>query len=171
VLFAVLLATIMLPPSATIVPQFVLFSRLDWIGTWLPLVVPSLFGSAFFIFLFRQWYRTLPAHLFESAELDGATPWQAFRHVALPLSGPAVAAVAVFAFVGAWNDFLAPLVYLRTPDTFTVSLGLASFSGIHVNEVHHSLAFALLALAPPVIVFLGAQRFLVRGIAAGGWRA
>jgi multiple sugar transport system permease protein len=170
-LFAVLIATIMIPPSATIVPQFILFSSLGWVGTWLPLIVPHLFGSAFFIFLFRQWFRNLPPHLFESAELDGATPLQSFRHIALPLAGPAIAAVAVFAFVASWNDFLGPLVYLRSPDSFTISVGLATFQGVHVNEVHHSLAMALLALVPPIAVFLVAQRFLIRGIAEGGWRA
>jgi multiple sugar transport system permease protein len=169
-LFAILLVTIMVPPSATIVPQFILFSRLDWVGTWLPLIVPNAFGSAFFIFLFRQWFKGLPAHVFENAELDGATPWQVFRHVAMPLSGPAVAAVAVFAFVGSWNDFLAPLVYLRSPGDYTISLGLASFAGIHVNEVHHALALALIALVPPVVVVAVAQRFLLRGIATTGWR-
>lgn len=171
VLFAILIATILVPPSATIVPQFILFSSLGWVGTWLPLLVPTLFGNAFSIFLFRQWFRNLPPHLFESAELDGASPLQAFRHIALPLARPAIAAVAVFAFVASWNDFLGPLVYLRSPDSFTISVGLATFQGVHVNEVHHSLAMALLALIPPIAVFLVAQRALVRGIAEGGWRA
>ena len=170
-LFAILIATIVIPPTVAIVPQFILFSRLGWVGTWLPLVVPALFGNAFYIFLFRQWFRNLPAHLFESAELDGATPLQAFRHVALPLAGPAVAAVGVFAFIGSWNDFLGPLVYLRSPDTFTVSLGMATFQGVHVNDVHYSVAIALLALIPPMLIFIVAQRFLVRGVATGGWRA
>ena len=131
-------------------PQFILFSRLGWVGTCLPLIVPGLFGNAFFIFLFRQWFRNLPPHLFESAELEGATPFQAFRHIALPLAGPAVAAVTVFAFVASWNDFLGPLVYLRAPDTFTMSLGMASFQGVHVNDVHFSVAMALIALVPPI---------------------
>ena len=171
VLFGVLIATLMIPPSATIVPQFILFSRLDWVGTYLPLLVPNLFGSAFSIFLFRQWFRNLPPHLFESAELDGASPLQAFRYIAMPLAGPAIAAVAVFTFVGSWNDFLGPLVYLRSPETFTVSVGLASFQGIHVNEVHHAIALAMIALVPPIVVFGFAHRFLVRGIATTGWRA
>jgi multiple sugar transport system permease protein len=169
-LFAVLVATIMIPPSVLIVPQFILFSRLGWVDTYLPLVVPPLLGNAFFIFLFRQWFRALPTHLFECAELDGATPFQAYRHIALPLAGPAIAAVAVFAFVGAWNDFLGPLVYLRSPDSFTVSLGLATFQGIYANQLHHSVAMALVALVPPVVVFAVAQRSLVNGIATSGWR-
>jgi multiple sugar transport system permease protein len=169
-LFGILIATIIIPPTVALVPQFILFSRLGWVGTYLPLIVPSLFGNAFFIFLFRQWFRNLPPHLFESAELDGATPFQAFRHIALPLAGPAIAAVAVFAFVGSWNDFLGPLVYLRSPDTFTLTLGMATFQGVYVNEVHYSVAMALIALVPPVVIFVVAQRFLVRGAATSGWR-
>ncbi len=170
-LFGLLVATILIPPAVLIVPQFLLFSRVGWVDTWLPLIVPHLFGSPFYVFLFRQWFRNLPPHLFESAELDGASPLQAFRHVALPLARPALAAVAVFAFVASWNDFLGPLVYLRSPESFTVSLGIASFQGVYVNDLHFSVALALLALVPPVAVFLVAQRSLVQGIVAGGWRA
>lgn len=171
VLFALLLVTIMVPPTATIVPQFLLFRDLGWVGTWLPLIVPNIFGSAFYVFLFRQWFRGLPPHLFESAELDGANPLQAYARVALPLAVPAIAVVAVFAFLGSWNDFLAPLVYLRTPDSFTLTLGLATFQGIYGNQVQHVVAGALIALVPPVLVFALAHRFIVRGVATSGWRA
>jgi multiple sugar transport system permease protein len=105
-LFGILVATILIPPTVAIVPQFILFSRLGWVGTYLPLIVPSLFGNAFAIFLFRQWFRNLPPNLFESAELEGANPFQAFRHIGLPLARPIVAAVAVFAFVGSWNELM-----------------------------------------------------------------
>jgi len=169
-LFALLIGTILVPQTAVIVPQFILFSRLGWVGSYLPLIVPHLFGSAFFIFLFRQWFLSLPAHVFESAELDGANPWQAFRHIGLPLAWPVVAAVAVFAFIAAWNDFLGPLVYLRSPDSFTLSLAMATLDGIYVQNPQNSVAMALIVLIPPIVVFLIAQRFLVRGIGAGGWR-
>ena len=169
-LFALLLATILIPPSATIVPQFILFSQLGWVGSWAPLIVPHLCGSAFYVFLFRQWFRNLPPTLFEGAELDGATPVQAFWHVALPLARPAIAAVAVFAFVGSWNDFIGPLLYLRDPDSYTISLGLAAFQGTYVNQLHSSLALSLVALLPVVVVFAVAQRHIVQGAAAGGWR-
>ncbi|MEO6349347.1 MAG: carbohydrate ABC transporter permease, partial [Candidatus Limnocylindrales bacterium] len=170
-LFAVVIATLLVPPAATIVPQFILFSRLGWVDTYLPLIVPHLFGSAFYIFLFRQWFRSLPAHVFENAEIDGATPLQAFRHIALPLSVPAMAAVAVFAFVGSWNDFLAPLVYLRSPDSFTLSVGMATLQGVYVSQLHLSVAISVVALIPPIAVFLVAQRFLSGGVANVGWRA
>jgi multiple sugar transport system permease protein len=170
-LFAILLATIMIPQAATIVPEFILFSRLGWVGTWLPLLVPPLFGSAFYIFLFRQWFLTIPSNVLESAELDGASPLQTFRHIALPLAIPALAAVAVFAFLASWNDFLAPLVYLRSPDSFTVSVGMATLEGVYVNQLHYSVAMALIVLIPPILVFVLAQRFLVGGITRTGWRA
>ena len=108
--------------------------------------------------------------MFESAELDGATPFQSFRHVGLPLAGPAIAAVAVFSFIAAWNDFLGPLIYLRSPDTFTVSVAMATLDGIYVQNPQHSVAMALIVLVPPIVVFFIAQRFLVRGIGASGWR-
>jgi multiple sugar transport system permease protein len=169
-LFGLLVATILVPASVTLVPQYILFSRLGWVGTYLPLVVPQFFGSAFAIFLFRQWFRGLPANLFESAELDGANPFQQLRYVALPLARPVIAVIAVFAFVGSWNDFLGPLLYLRTPETFTVSLGLAAFQGVYVNQVQQTMALSLLALLPVVAVFALAQRWLIQGIATGGVR-
>jgi ABC-type glycerol-3-phosphate transport system permease component len=169
-LFALLVATILVPPAATLVPQFILFNRLGWVGSYLPLIVPHLGGGAFFVFLFRQWFRNLPANLFESAELDGASPFQAYRHIGLPLTKPAIAAVAVFAFVGSWNDFLGPLLYLRSPESFTISLGLAAFQGTYVNQLHYTLALSLVALLPVVIVFAIAQRYVVQGVATGGWR-
>ena len=170
-LFALLVATILVPPAVTLIPQYILFSRLGWVGTYLPLVVPQFLGSAFAIFLFRQWFRGLPANLFESAELDGANPFQQLRYIALPLARPVIAAIAVFAFVGSWNDFLGPLLYLRSPDTFTVSLGLASFQGLYVNQVQQSMALSLLALLPVIAVFAIAQRWLVQGITSAGVRA
>jgi len=169
-LFALLVGTILVPPAATLVPQFILFSRLGWVGSYLPLIVPHLGGGAFFIFLFRQWFRNLPPNLFESAELDGATPFQSYWHIALPLAKPVIAAVAVFAFVGSWNDFLGPLLYLRSPETFTMSLGLAAFQGTYVSQLHFALALSLVALLPVVVVFAIAQRFIVQGVATGGWR-
>lgn len=169
-LFALLIGTILVPPTATLVPQYVLFSRLGWVDSYLPLIVPHLCGSAFAIFLFRQWFRNLPANVIESAELDGANPLQAWWHVAMPLARPVVAAVAVFAFVGAWNDFLGPLLYLRSPESFTISLALAAFQGTYVNQLHFTLALSLVALVPVVLVFAIAQRHIVQGIATGGWR-
>ncbi len=170
VLFALLVGTILIPPTVTLVPQYLVYARLGWVGTYLPLVVPQLCGSAFAIFLFRQWFRSIPADLFESAELDGANPLQQLRHVGLPLARPVIAAVAVFAFVASWNDFLGPLLYLRDPETFTISRGLAAFQGTYVNQVQAVLALSLVALVPVVAVFAAAQRWIVAGVAATGVR-
>ena len=169
-LFNLLLATVMVPASVTLIPLFVLFSKLGWINTYLPLVVPHFFANAFYVFLFRQLFRALPAELFESAELDGCNPWMAYWRIALPLSRPALATVAVFSFIGAWNDFLGPLVYLSTNDKFTVSLGLSLFQGLFWTQLHYLMPMSLVALLPVLVLFLLAQRYFVQGIATTGFK-
>ena len=170
VLFALLLATIMVPPVVTLIPQFVLFSRLGWTGTYLPLVVPAFFASAIYVFLFRQYFAGLPVSLFEAAELEGCTPLGVWRRVAMPLARPVVATVAVFAFVGSWNDLLGPLVYLDSVHDQTLSVGLANFQGTYVNQLHLHLPMSLLALLPVTLVVIVAQRQLVSGIVAAPWK-
>jgi len=168
--FMVVLVALMLPPQVTVVPLYVMWAKLHLVGTLWPLIIPNWFGDAFAIFLLRQFFLTIPEEYLDAARVDGCGEWATFRHIALPLAWPVMAAVAVFAFVGSWNDFLGPLVYLRSPDTYTVSLGMATFQGVHVNDVHLSVAMACIALIPPIVVFVVAQRFLVRGIATGGAR-
>jgi multiple sugar transport system permease protein len=167
-LFGLLLATIMIPAPVTLLPLFVLFSKLGWVDTYLPLVVPQFCANAFYVFLFRQFFRSLPPDLFESAELDGCNPLMAYWHIALPLSRPALAAVAVFAFVGAWNDYLGPLIYLNSNAKFTLSLGLAQFQGIYYTQLQYLMPVSLLALLPVLAVFLLAQRYFVQGIVTTG---
>jgi multiple sugar transport system permease protein len=169
-LFTLLLATIMVPASVTLIPTFVLFSKLGWVNTYLPLVVPHFFANAFYVFLFRQFFLSLPPDLFESAELDGCNPLMAYWHIALPLSLPAQAVVAVFAFVGAWNDFLGPLIYLSTNEKFTLSLGLSLFQGIYYTQLQYLMPMALVALLPVLVIFLIAQRSFVQGIVTTGMK-
>jgi ABC-type glycerol-3-phosphate transport system permease component len=169
VLFGLMLATIMVPPAVTLIPQFILFSRLGWTGSFLPLIVPAFFASAVYVFLFRQWFKGLPAALIDAAELDGCTPLGVWRRVAMPLARPVIATVAVFAFVGSWNDLLGPLVYLDSARDQTVSVGLASFQGTYVNQLHLHLPMSVLALLPVVLVVVVAQRQLVDGIVAAPW--
>ena len=169
-LFKLLLATIMIPASVTLIPLFVLFSRLGWVNTYLPLIVPHFFANAFYVFLFRQFFRSLPVELFESAELDGCNPLMAYWRIALPLSRPALATVAVFSFVGAWNDFLGPLVYLNTNDKFTLSLGLSLFQGIYYTQLHYLMPMSLVALLPVLILYFFAQRYFVQGIVTTGFK-
>lgn len=170
ILFNLMLATIMIPTTVTLIPLFVLFSRVGWVNTYLPLVVPHFFANAFYVFLFRQFFRSLPVELFESAELDGCNPLVTYYRIALPLSRPAVATVSVFAFIGAWNDFLSPLVYLNSNDKFTLSLGLSLFQGTHYTQLHHLMPMSLVALLPVLLLFLVAQRYFVQGIATTGFR-
>ena len=128
ILFVVVLATMMLPWHVTIVPSFLLYSRLGWINTFLPLVVPSFFGGgAFYIFLLRQFFLTLPRDLDEAAKIDGANSMQIFIRIILPLAKVALATVAIFAFIEHWNEFIGPLIFLNSPDKFTVAIGLRYF--------------------------------------------
>lgn len=170
VLFALLLATVLLPSAVTLLPTFLLFSELGWVGTYLPLIVPHFFANAFYVFLFRQFFRSVPRELFDAAELDGCTPWTAYWHVALPLARPAVATVAVFAGIGSFNEFLEPLVYLTRESTFTMSLGLAFFQGLHGTQLHYLIPMSLVALLPVAVVFFAAQRVIQRGIVTSGGR-
>lgn len=163
-LFSLLLATVMVPASVTLVPLYTLFSRLGWVDTYLPLIVPHFFASPFYVFIFRQFFRALPTELFESAEIDGCNPLLAYWHIGLPLSRPALGTAAIFAFAGAWNDFLGPLIYLSSNHRFTLTLGLSFFHGLYYSQLHYLMPMCLLALVPVLAVFLAAQRFFVQGI-------
>ena len=163
-LFAILIGTLLIPPTVTWIPLFVLFSRLGWVNTYLPLVVPSFFANAFYVFLFRQFYRSLPDELFQSAEIDGCNPLTAFWWIALPLSKPALATVAIFSFIGSWNDFIGPLLYLNTTSKFTLSLGLSLFHGLYFTQLEYLMPMSLVALLPVLIMFLFAQKYFVAGI-------
>lgn len=164
ILFALLLSTIMVPTTVTLVPLFLLFSHLGWVNTFLPLIIPQFFANAFYVFLFRQFYRSLPISLFESAELDGCNPLQAYLRIALPLSRPALATVAIFSFIGSWNDFLGPLIYLNSTSKFTLSLGLSLFQGLYYTQFQYLMPMTLVALFPVLLLFLFAQRYLIEGI-------
>ena len=168
ILFGILLATIMVPASVTLIPVFILFSKLGWVNSYLPLVLPHFFANAFYVFLFRQFFHSLPPDLFESAELDGCNPLTAYWYIALPLSRPALAVVGVFAFIGAWNDFLGPLIYLSTNDKFTLSLGLSLFQGLYYTQLQYLMPMSLVALLPVLVIYFAAQRYFVQGIVTTG---
>lgn len=167
-LFAVVLSTMMLPGIVTLIPKFILFKQLGWVDTWQPLWVPDFFGNSFYIFLMRQFFLTLPLELDEAARVDGASTWRIWAQIALPLSVPAVATVAVFTFVFNWNDFLGPLIYLNTMEKRTVALGLAAFNGIYSAEYNLMLAASVAAIIPVLLVFFFAQRYFVKGIVMSG---
>ncbi len=169
-LFVVLLATLMLPYHVTLVPTYLLFRALGWLNTYLPLIVPSwLGGGAFFIFLLRQFFATLPLELDDAARIDGASLFDIYWRIMLPLSKPALATVAIFSFFAHWNDFLGPLIYLSRERMYTLSLGLAFYVTTH-GQVEWNLLMAatLVTLLPPLILFFTFQRAFVQGIALTG---
>ncbi|MGP0585547.1 carbohydrate ABC transporter permease [Paenibacillus timonensis] len=168
--FMLLLSTMMLPYPAIMVPQFVLFSKLHWIDTFLPLIVPAFFGSAYNIFLLRQFFSTLPEELFDAGRIDGASELGMWYKIALPLSGPALATVAIFAFIYSWNDLLTPVLYLSSSELFTLPVGMASLtsSRFRIPPWHLLMVASVLAMVPIVTLFAIAQKQFVEGIVLTG---
>ena len=167
--FILVLGTMLLPAEVTVIPQYVLFSKIGWTNTWLPLMVPSWFGWAFFIFLLRQFFMGIPRELDEAARLDGATSWRILWNIVIPLSKPVLATVVIFGFIGNWNNFLQPLIYIRSTDMQVLAVGLNMFRGAFGNtNYNYMMAVALLVLLPVLIVFFFGQRLFVRGIALTG---
>jgi multiple sugar transport system permease protein len=183
VLFGIMLATIMVPFPVTMVSLFRIFRWMDvhttaWfgpdnplqmLGTFKPLWVPAFFGSAFSIFLLRQFFLTLPKELSEAARLDGCSEWGIFWRIVLPLSRPALAVVALFTFMGAWNDFLGPLVFIQRPEQYTLALGLQAFQNQHGGtEWNMLMAASTLVCLPIIVLFFLTQRTFIQGIATTG---
>lgn len=169
VAFVLVLATMLLPQQVLLITQFLIFKRLGWYGTYLPLIVPSLLGGgAFNIFLLRQFFLRLPPELDQAALVDGAGYWRIFWRIILPQSVPALLAVGVLDFVSKWNDFLGPLIYLNRTSTYTLPLGLASFRDVYDTAWNYLMVDTLLAVVPCVVLFFVAQRLLVRGLVVPG---
>lgn len=167
--FAATLATMMVPFPVTMVPTFALFRWLGWVGTFKPLWVPAFLGSAFSIFLMRQFFRTIPMELSEAAKIDGASELRIFTDVVLPLARPALAVVALFTFMGSWNDFLGPLIYLVDQSSFTLSLGLQAYQTQHGGTPWNLLmAASAMVILPIVVVFFFAQKTFIQGISTSG---
>jgi multiple sugar transport system permease protein len=168
--FAVMIATLLLPHHVLIVPQFVLFKFLGWIDTPLPLIVPKLLATdAFFVFLMVQFVRGIPRELDDAAKVDGSSPFGVFWHVILPLARPALVTTAIFSFIWTWNDFFSQLIYLNSPDHYTVPIGLRLFlGGEGQTELGPMFAMSVLSLLPVFLFFLAFQRLLVEGINTAG---
>ncbi len=168
-LFILVLSTMMLPAQVTQIPTFILFTHLQWIDTLKPLIVPAFFGGgAFFIFLLRQFFLTLPKELEDAAKMDGCSPLGIYWNVAIPLSKPALATVAVFSFMAHWNDFMGPLIYIQSMENKTLALGLASFKSLHGTEYHLMMAASIAVLMPVLIIFFSMQKYFVKGIVMSG---
>jgi len=167
-LFLVVLATMMLPDQVTMIPRFVLFSRLGWVNTYLPLVFPAVFGGPFFIFLLRQFFMTLPTELDDAARMDGASVFQTYWRILMPQSKPALTAVAIFEFQWSWNAFLEPLIYLHSKSKWLVSLGLRNFAGEYIQWWNLMMAASILVMLPILVLFFVGQRYFIQGVVFTG---
>ncbi len=168
--FIFTLATMMIPYPVTLIPRYLIFSQIGWVNSFKPLIVPDFMGNAFFIFLLRQFFLTIPIDLSDAARIDGASEWQIYWRVVLPLAKPALATVALFTFLFTWNDFLGPLIYLTDGDKYTLSVGLAAFRGQFRTQWDLMMAAATVVTAPVVIVFFFAQKQFIEGITLTGMK-
>lgn len=170
--FGVALGTMMLPYFVTMVPQFIIFSRLGWMDSFKPLTIPYFFGGgAFNIFLFRQFFRTFPEELSDAARIDGASEFGIYWRIYMPLAVPAFITVAIFTFMFSWNDFIGPLLYINSPDNFTVAIGLATYrSALGVGRTRWDLLMAasVAMTTPIVILFFVLQRYFIKGVVMTG---
>jgi multiple sugar transport system permease protein len=167
--FAATLATMMIPGPVLMVPLYTVFRSLGWVGTLQPLWVPAFFGGAFNIFLMRQFFLTIPEELTEAARIDGCSEWAIFWRIILTLSKPVLAVVALFTFLGGWNDFMGPLLYLTRKHTFTLALALQSYSSRHNGvQWNYLMAASAVVILPIVVLFFLTQKTFIRGIATTG---
>jgi multiple sugar transport system permease protein len=168
-LFTLLVATIFLPYAVTVIPTYTIFAKLGWVGTWLPLLVPTFLANAYDVFLLRQYLLTIPREMDESAAIDGAGPLRTLVSVIVPQAWPVIIAVAIFHFVYSWNDFFGPLIYLSTkPELQPLAVGLARFNGIHFRNPSFIQAGTLMTMIIPIVIFLIFQRVFTRGIVITG---
>jgi multiple sugar transport system permease protein len=168
VLFAITLATIFLPFYTTIIPLFIVFRTLHWVGTPLPLIIPPFFGNPFYIFLLRQFFMTIPRELSEAGRIDGASEFRIFTHLMLPLTKPALATIALFEFLASWKDFLGPLLFLNKKETYTISLGLNFYRQEYDTAWGLMMAMSVCVTLPIIILFFLVQRTFIQGITLTG---
>ncbi len=167
--FIIMLATMMLPGQVTQIPLFVLYKKFNWLNTYLPLVAGSFFGGgAFNIFLLRQFFKTLPNELAEAARIDGCSEIRIFSKVMMPLCKPALATIAIFTFMGSWNDFFGPLIYLTDPKLYTIALGLRAFKGYSGVQWNLLMAASIVTAIPTLVLFFSFQNYFVKGITLTG---
>ncbi len=167
--FMTVLASIMLPPQVTLIPLYILFYKIGWLDTFLPLIGPAWFGGgAFNIFLLRQFYMQIPRELDEAAIIDGASHLAIWWKIYIPLSRPALITVVLLTVLGIWNDFFGPLIYLTSPKNYTLALGLNMFQGLFVTRTDYIMAISTLMVMPMIILFIFAQRYIVQGFVTSG---
>jgi multiple sugar transport system permease protein len=162
-LFVIVLSTMIIPGFVTMVPQYILFSKLGWVNTYLPMIVPAFLGSAFNIFLIRQFMMTVPNEIIEAAIMDGASHFRIWWLIVMPLVKPALITVAIFSFTGAWNDLLGPLLYLSDEKLYTLQLGLQTFKGSVQTQWNYLMAMSVMVLIPIILIFFMFQRHFIKG--------
>ncbi|HYF91063.1 MAG TPA: carbohydrate ABC transporter permease [Symbiobacteriaceae bacterium] len=167
-LFGVLLATMMIPDMVTMIPKYILFAKLHWIPSYLPLTVPHFFAGALFTFLLRQFFMGIPEEYSEAARIDGASDLWIWARVIIPLSKPALATVAIFSFEGAWNDYIGPVLYLSDNKLYTLQIGLTMFKSTSDTQWQHLMAASLLVMLPIIILFSAFQKYFVEGATVTG---
>ena len=170
VLFLLLLSTIMLPSQVRLIPIYVLFQKIGWIDTLLPLIVPAFFANAYDVFMLRQFFMTIPFELYDQAKIDGANPIQTMFYVMLPQARPALLAVAIFHFLYAWNDFYEPLIFLHTQSHWTMAVGLQTFNALYTTNTHLIMAATIVIIIPPIVLFFMAQRVFTQGVVFRGFK-
>jgi len=168
VLFVIVLSTMMLPGQVTMIPLYVIFSKLGWVNTLRPLIVPYFFGDAFSIFLLRQFFMTISRELDDAARIDGCSRIGVFVRILAPLTRPALAVVAIFTLTWAWNDFMGPLIYLNSPKWFTITLGLRRFVGKTRMDIQFLMAMTAVSTMVPIVLFFTTQRYFIQGIVLTG---
>ncbi len=167
--FNLVLATLILPGFVTFIPLYIIFKNLDWINTYRPLVVPAFLGNPFFIFLLRQFFMTLPEELADAARVDGASELRIFSQIVLPLARPALAVVALFQFIGSWNDYFGPLIFLNDTELYTISLGIANMRSTYgFSNFAWIMAASVMSVLPMIALFFFAQRTFTEGITLTG---
>lgn len=168
--FVLTLSAMMIPGPVVLIPLFLIFKDIGWVGTFKPLIVPAFLGSPFFIFLLRQFFLTIPMDLSDAARIDGAGDWGIFWRVILPLTQPALTTVALFTFLGCWNDFLGPLIFLNDGNKYTLAVGLAAFRGQYRTQWDLMMAAATVITLPIVVIFFFAQKRFIQGITLTGMK-
>lgn len=167
ILFVLLLSTMMIPWDVTMIPQYMEFKAFGWINTLKTLIVPAFFGSAYNIFLLRQFLMGIPRDFEEAARIDGANDFQIFSRIFVPLMKPPLILIGVLNILLVWNDYLGPLIFLQDRSKYTLALGLASFKGVHTMQIIPIMAITIVMIIPPIIVFAFAQKYIVEGISGG----
>lgn len=168
IMFILLLSTIMLPSQVRLLPTYVIFNKLGWVDTLLPLIVPQFFANAYDVFLLRQFFMTIPLELDDAAKIDGASPLQTLMYIILPQARPALVSVAIFHFLYAWNDFYEPLIYLHSPEHWTLAVGLQTFNALYAVNTNYIMAASAVMILPPIILYFLAQRIFTQGIVFTG---